>query len=82
MLETLKRLVLGLAEHVKKVCEADGLEFATTYWILIMDCYSVHICQEFLDWYQLEFAGYLIILFIPANYTITTQPGYSHWTSL
>ena len=74
VLETLKRLVLMLAEHVKTVCEADGLVFATTYWILIMDCYSVHIKAEFLDWYQQEFGGYLIILFIPANYTAWLQP--------
>ena len=67
VLETLKRQVLMLAAHVKNVCEAEGLEFATTYWILIMDCYSFHIKEEFLDWYQAEFGGYLIILFIPAN---------------
>jgi hypothetical protein len=74
VLETLKRLILMLAEHVKAVCESDGLTYATTYWILIMDCYSVHICAEFLDWYQHEFGGYLIILFIPANYTAWLQP--------
>ena len=39
-----------------------------------MDCYSVHIKEDFLGWYQAEFGGYLICLFIPANYTAWLQP--------
>ena len=74
VLETLKRLILMLASHVKAVCEAEGLVYATTYWILVMDCYSVHIKEEFLEWYQSEFDGHLICLFIPANYTAWLQP--------
>ena len=35
---------------------------------------AVHIKEEFLEWYQSEFDGHLICLFIPANYTAWLQP--------
>ena len=38
-----------------------------------MDCYSVHISKEFLDWYR-EAHPNLICLYIPATFTAWLQP--------
>ena len=59
--------------HVKAVCEEKGLDFTEQRWILIMDCYSVHISKEFLDWARLTHPN-LILLYIPATYTAWLQP--------
>ena len=73
-LETLKELMLLLFEDFKKQCIKNGLDPLTQKWVLMMDCYPVHIHAEFLTWYKEEFHGNLIILFIPANFTGWLQP--------
>ena len=73
-LETLKELMLLLFEDFKKQCIKNGLDPLTQKWVLMMDCYPVHIGAEFLAWYKEEFRGNLIILFIPANFTGWLQP--------
>ena len=55
------------------VCEALGLDAATQTFILVLDCYSVHIGQEFLEWCSQKFPT-LLLLFIPANCTAWLQP--------
>ena len=77
-LETLKELILLIAADVKRQCEANGLDYPSQKWVLMMDCYSVHIRADFLIWYKEEFNGNLIVLFIPANLTGWLQPLSSH----
>lgn len=60
-------------DHVKPSMEAVQMDISNSYWILILDCYSVHICQEFLQWAKSEFP-LLILLFIPATLTAWLQP--------
>ena len=50
-----------------------GMDIATSYWILVLDCYSVHICEEFLTWAKSEFP-LLGLLYIPATLTAWLQP--------
>ena len=45
---TFKRLVEQLAEHVRAVCVAMYREFAETAWVLVLDCYAVHISEAFI----------------------------------
>ena len=70
---TLKILVQKLYEHTITVCEALGLDVATQVFILVLDCYAVHIGEEFLAWCALEYPT-LFLLFIPANCTAWLQP--------
>ena len=67
-LSTLMAFVTMLALQVEKRCEDLGLDFAAQRWVLIMDCYPVHIRAEFLKWYKSKYP-FLIVLFISANFT-------------
>ena len=60
--------MLLLFEDLKKQCIQNGLDPLIQRWVLVTDCYPVHIHAEFLTWYREEFHGNLIILFIPANF--------------
>ena len=70
---SLKQFVINLYAHVCDVCEALSLDAAAQTFILVLDCYSVHTGQEFLEWCSQEFPT-LLLLFIPANCTAWLQP--------
>ena len=70
---SLKEFICKLYVHVTVVCAALGLDVAMQTFILVLDCYSVHIGQEFLEWCSEKFPT-LLLLFIPANCTAWLQP--------
>ena len=70
---TLCTLVHLLADKVRALCKQQNRNFEETHWVLVMDCYSVHISKQFLKWYK-EAYPMLICLYIPANYTAHLQP--------
>ena len=70
---TLKVLIAMLYKHVCSVCEAEGLDVLTQVFILVLDCYAVHIGEEFLSWCKANYPT-LFLLFIPANCTAWLQP--------
>ena len=77
-LGSLMLLITTLAAHVEAVCEHLGLDYEAQAWIFVMDCYSVHICKEFLEWCQTEFPN-LKLLYVFANCTEWLQPLDLSW---
>ena len=70
---TFWRLVVSIADHaMAKMC-ALGLDVEAQFWIIVMDCYSVHISQAFIDRAKREFPR-LVFIFIPAGCTGWLQP--------
>ena len=65
---TLQALLALVFANVQKVCEAKGVDSATTYWIFVMDCYAVHISKEFIQWVH-ETYPCCLLLYIPAACT-------------
>ena len=72
-LRSLKQLFQRLADHVKKTCEEKGWDYASQYWVVVMDTYAIHISEDFLNWYHEEFP-HLLVLFICPNCTAWLQP--------
>ena len=67
-------LVTTLATHVANVVAADPEQYGeAAHWILVLDCYSVHIGSEFIGWCKDKYP-HLVLLFIPANCTAWIQP--------
>ena len=43
------------------------------YWIVVLDCYAVHISAEFIGWCKTTYP-YLMLMYIPAACTCWLQP--------
>ena len=71
-MSTLKLLIQTLQDFVDQKILEMGLPPAQKF-VLLMDCYSVHISEEFLQ-YARDNHPRAILLYIPANYTAFLQP--------
>lgn len=47
---TFTALITRLAAHAKWAMEQRGLDWDRQHFIVVLDCYSVHISEEFLAW--------------------------------
>ena len=63
-----------IATHVASIV-ANNTDLAgeAQYWIVVLDCYAVHIGEEFIGWCKTTYP-YLILMYIPAACTNWLQP--------
>ena len=71
---TIQLLIIAIATHVASVV-ADNSDLAgeAQHWIVVLDCYAVHIGEEFIAWCKATYP-YLILMYIPAACTNWLQP--------
>ena len=72
-LNSLKMLVHALAAHAVLKMVERGLDPAEQCWVFIIDCYSVHISREFLEWARFTYPN-MFLLYIFAGCTAWLQP--------
>lgn len=71
---SIQLLIVAIATHVALVVANNpDLVGELQYWVIVLDCYAVHIGEEFITWCKTLFP-YLILMYIPAACTNWLQP--------
>ena len=66
-------LINGLAAHAESEMAKMGLDVSTQFWIVVIDCYAVHISKQFITWAKETHPG-MILLYISPGCTAWLQP--------